>query len=82
MYYTRLYLHYLLITFLQNLPNNKMSDLSKFKAFTDDNLNMANMTKSVCDRAENIEEKGKNAITSIFFFSQKVFKKHFPSKGC
>ena len=33
-----------------SIPNDKMLDLSKFKAFADDNLDMAEMAKFVSDR--------------------------------
>ena len=35
-----------------------MLDLSNSRTFADDNLNVANMAKFVCDRIENIVEKG------------------------
>ena len=46
---------------LNSLPNNKILDLSNFKAFADDNLRVAKMAKFVFDRVENIVGKGENA---------------------
>ena len=49
--------------------------------FADDKLSNAQMTKFVLDWVENIVGKGENAVTSIFSFSQNVFKS-CPSQGC
>ena len=46
---------------VNSLPNDKMLDLSKFKAFADDNSNVAKMAKFVIDRIENISGRGENA---------------------
>ena len=37
---------------INSLPNNKTIDWSKFKAFADDNLNVAEMAKIVFDKVE------------------------------
>ena len=37
-----------------------MTEKSKFKAFADNNLNMAKMAKFVIDRVKNIAGKGQN----------------------
>ena len=52
-----------------------MGDFSKFKAFADDKLNVAKRMVSVCDWVVNIPGEGENVATSIFSFSQDVFKR-------
>ena len=61
---------------VNSLPNDKNLDSStKFKAFADDNLNVAKMAKFVFDRVENIAGKGENAAYQHFLsFSHNVFK--------
>ena len=60
---------------LNSLPNNKFIDWSKLKAFADGKLNLADKLKFVLGRAENILGKKKILVTSIFSFSQNVFKR-------
>ena len=43
------------------LTNDKMINFTKFKAFADDNLNLADMAKYVCHRVEKIMGNGENA---------------------
>ena len=43
------------------LPNNKIFDLTKLKAFAYDKLNVARMTISLLDRVENTVGKEENA---------------------
>ena len=57
------------------IPNDKMIDLSKFKAFADDNLNVANKGKFVFDRIENVAEKGENAGYQHFLLFPQCFQK-------
>ena len=45
---------------IKSLPNDKMIDWSKFKAFQT-TINVAKIAKFVFDRVENIAEKGENA---------------------
>ena len=52
------------------LPNNKILDQSKLKAFAYDKMNVAKIMFYVFDRAENIVGKGENAGYQPFF--------HFP----
>ena len=54
--------------------NNKILDVAKLKAFTDEKLHVAKMTISLFDRVENTVVKGKMLITSIFTFSHSVFQ--------
>ena len=51
--------------------NDKILDLSKLSAFTDDMINVDEMMISL---SENIVGKGENPVTSIFSFSHNVFK--------
>ena len=55
--------------------NDKILDWSRFKAFSDDKLNVTKMIISGFDRAENIVGKGEIACTSNFSFSHKVFRR-------
>ena len=48
-------------TFFNSLPNDKISDQSKLKAFADDKLKVIQMVKSVLDKIENIVGKEENA---------------------
>ena len=47
--------------FLYTLPNDKILDLSKLKAFADDKLKFDKIMISVFDSVENIVGKGENA---------------------
>ena len=42
-------------------PNDKILDLTRFKAFADEKLNIAKMKISLFDRVENTVGKGENA---------------------
>ena len=60
------------------LPNDKILDLTKLKAFADDKSNVAKMMISLIDRVEKLWEKEKILVTSIFSFSYSVFQSlHF-----
>ena len=48
-------------TFLNCLPDDKILDLSRLKAFTDDSLNVNQKLKFALGRVENIVEKGINS---------------------
>ena len=58
-----------------SLPNDKIINRSRFKAFADDNLNMAKMTKFFFDRVENIAGKGENAGHQPFLPFPQCFQK-------
>ena len=45
---------------LNSLPNDKILDWSKMKAFTDDKINLSEKLKFVLGRVENIVGKGEN----------------------
>ena len=46
---------------VNSLPNDKIFDQSKLKAFADDKLKVAKLMIFVLDRVENILAKGENA---------------------
>ena len=56
-----------------SLPNDKILDWSKLKAFADNNLYIALMMIYVFDRVENIVEKGKNAGYQHFLLFPQCF---------
>ena len=55
------------------LPNDKILDMTKLKAFADDKLNIDKMTISVLDRVENTERKGENAGYQHFLLYPQCF---------
>ena len=50
-----------LLSSINSLPNDKILDWSKLKAFADDKINVAEKLSFVLGRVENIVEKGENA---------------------
>ena len=62
---------------LNSLPNDKILDETKLKAFADDKINVAQMMVFVFDRVENIVENGEMLVTSILSFSHNVLKSSF-----
>ena len=64
---------------IKSLPDDKIIDLPKLKALTDDKLNVAQMLELFFNRLENILGKGENANNQHFLFSQNVYKGHSPS---
>ena len=54
------------LLFTKSLPNNKIFDWSKFKAFADDKINVNEKLKYVFGRIENIVGKGENASYQHF----------------
>ena len=62
-----------------SLTNDKISDLSKFKAFADDKIISTQKWKFVLGRVENMEGKGENAGHQHFLlFLQSFLKLSFP----
>ena len=59
---------------VNSLPHDKILDLTKLKAFADDNINVAKMMISVSNRAENIVGKGENAGYQHFLLFPKCFQ--------
>ena len=62
---------------INTLPDDKILDQTKLKAFADDKLNVTKMIISVFESVENIVGKGEIACTRNFFFSHNVFKGFF-----
>ena len=60
---------------VNSLPNNKILDWSKLKAFAVKNFNIAKTMISVCDRIENIVGKGENAGYQYFLLFPQCFQK-------
>ena len=60
---------------LYSLPNYKILDLSKLKAFADDNLNVNQKLKFALGRVENIVAKGENAGYQHFLLLPQCFQK-------
>ena len=61
------------------LPNEKILDMSRLKAFTDDKMNIAKMMIYVFDKVENIVGKGENAGYQHFLLFPQYFQKAFSS---
>ena len=57
------------------LPNNKVLDMTKLKAFADDNLNTAKMTIALLYRVESTVRKGENAGYQHFLLFPHGFPK-------
>ena len=62
------------------LPNDKILDWSKFKAFADDKINVCEKLKFGLGRVEKIVGKGENAVYQHFSFFHNVFKSPSPDK--
>ena len=58
-----------------SLPNNKILDWSKLKAFADDKLNAIQKMKFVLEWVENIGGKGENAGFKHFLLFPQCFQK-------
>ena len=58
-----------------SLPNDKILDVTKLKAFADDKLNVARMMIFVLDRVENTVGKGENAGCQHFLLFLQCFPK-------
>ena len=60
---------------LNSLPNDKILEWSKLKAFADDKINVTEKLKVVLGRVENIVGKGENAGYQHFFLFPQCFQK-------
>ena len=60
---------------LKSLPNDNFLDLTKLKAFADDELNFPEMMISLFDRVENTAGKGENVGNQPFLLFQQSFQK-------
>ena len=63
------------VTLLNSFPNDKILDTIKLKAFANNKLNIAKMTISPFDRAENTVGKGENAGYQHFLLIPQCFPK-------
>ena len=59
---------------LNPLPNDKIKDVTKLKAFADDKLNIVKMMVSLYDRVEKAVEKRENAGYQHFLFFPQCFQ--------
>ena len=59
------------------LPNYKISELSRLKAFADDKSKVIQMAKFVLDKVENIVGKEENAGYQLFLLFPKCFPNPF-----
>ena len=59
---------------LNSLPNDKILDLSKLKAFADNKRNVTETLKFVSSRVENIVGKGENAGNQHFLLFPQCFQ--------
>ena len=60
-----------------SLPNDKILEWSKLKAFVDDKINVSEKLKFGLGRAENIVGKGENAGYHHFLFFPQCFLKAY-----
>ena len=74
---------------VNSLPNDKILDMTKLKAFADDKLKVAKMRASLFDRAENTAGKGENAGNQHYqhfllfsLFSKAFFYRVVKSQDC
>ena len=63
--------------FFNSLPNNKILDMTKLKAFTDDKINVAQIMISVFDWVENTVGKGVKCWILAFSSFPTMFAKGF-----
>ena len=64
-----------------SLPNDKILDQSKLKAFADNKINVTQKLKFVSERTENILGKGENAGYQHFLLFPKCFQSLLPGWG-
>ena len=60
---------------LNSLPNDRILDLTKFKAFADDKIIQTQKLKFMLERAGNIVGKGENAGYQHFLLFPQCFQK-------
>ena len=65
----------LILWILVSLPNDKISDCSKLKAFADDKINVTEKLKFVLRKVNNIVGKAENAGYQRFLFVPQSFQK-------
>ena len=59
------------------LPDDKILDMTKLKAYADDKLNIVKMMISLFNKVENTVEKGENAGCQHFLLFPQCFQKPF-----
>ena len=69
------------LIFILTLPDDKISALTKFKAFADDKIIVTQKLKIVLGRVESIVGKGENAGYQHFLLFPHCFSKAFFSRG-
>ena len=70
------------LLFFNPIPNDKILNQSKLKAFADSKMNLTKKLKFAFEKVENIVgKKEKMLVTSIFSFSNNVFKRLL-TQGC
>ena len=62
---------------INSLPNDKILDWSKLKAFVDDNSNVSRKLKLALGKVENIVGKGENAGYQHFLLFPQCFQKSY-----
>ena len=67
---------------INSLPNDKILDWSKLKAFADDKFNIVKIMEIVVNNTENIVGKGENAAYQHFLLFQQCFLKGMHSRDC
>ena len=72
------YIYRLNHSIFNSLPQDKILDWFKLKAFADNNISVAKMMISPCDRVENNVGRGENSGYKYTFFSHDVFKRLIP----
>ena len=60
---------------VNSLPNNKILNLSKLKAFADNKINVTEKLKLLLEMVENIMKKGENAGYQHFLLFPQCFQK-------
>ena len=66
---------YLYVDCLNSLPNDKILDCSKLKAFAHEKMNLTEKLKFVLGRVESVMGKGENAGHQHFLLFQRCFQK-------
>ena len=63
------------LTVINSLPNDKILDWTKLKAFADDKINVTEKLKFVLGKVENVVGKGENAGYQHFLLYPQCFQK-------
>ena len=60
---------------INSLPNNKILNVTRLKAFADDKFSVAKVMISLFDKIQNIVRKGENAGYQHFLLSHNVYNR-------